>query len=85
MTLLSNLFTLPCFDKAGVFDLILTILQKLFSGAKLRLKSNKTEHMFVSRKKVKIEILNFQRMQIFLQCYFIGLQLRFQTLICETS
>ena len=32
------------------FDLILTTLQKWFSGAKLRLNSNKTEYMFVSRK-----------------------------------
>ena len=34
----------------GAFDLILTTLQKWFSGAKLRLNSNKTEYMFVSRK-----------------------------------
>ena len=32
------------------FDLILTTLQKWFSGAKLRLKLNRTEYMFVSRK-----------------------------------
>ena len=34
----------------GAFDLILTTLQKWFSGAKLQLNSNKTEYMFVSRK-----------------------------------
>ena len=34
----------------GAFDLRLTTLQKLFSGAKLRLKSNKTEYMFISGK-----------------------------------
>ena len=32
------------------FDLILTTLQKWFSGAELRLNSNKTEYMFISRK-----------------------------------
>ena len=32
------------------FDLILTTLQKWFSGAKLRLNSNKTQYMFISRK-----------------------------------
>ena len=31
------------------FDLILTTLQKWFSGAKLRLNSNKTEYMLVER------------------------------------
>ena len=36
----------------GAFDLILTTLQKWFSGAKLRLNSNKTEYMFVSRKNI---------------------------------
>ena len=34
----------------GAFDLILTTLQKWFSGAELRLTSNKTEYMFISRK-----------------------------------
>ena len=34
----------------GAFDLILTTLKKWFSGAKLRLNSNKTEYMFISRK-----------------------------------
>ena len=33
----------------GAFDLILATLQKWFSGAKLRLSSNKTEYMFISR------------------------------------
>ena len=32
------------------FDLILTTLQERFSGAKLRLNSNKTEYMFFKRK-----------------------------------
>ena len=32
----------------GAFDLILTTLHKWFSGAKLRLNSNKTEYMFIS-------------------------------------
>ena len=34
----------------GAFDLILTTQQKWFSGAKLRLNSNETEYMFISRK-----------------------------------
>ena len=34
----------------GSFDLTLTALQKWFSGAKLRLYSNKTEYMVISRK-----------------------------------
>ena len=34
----------------GAFDLILTTLQKWYSGAKLRLNSNKTEYMFVKRR-----------------------------------
>ena len=50
----------------GAFDLTITTLQKWFSGAKLRLNSNKTEYMFVSRKNSLNCILNFQRMPIFL-------------------
>ena len=34
----------------GAFDLILTTLQEWFSCAKLRLNSNKTEYVFISRK-----------------------------------
>ena len=42
------LFYLPCFDKSGVFWF--DTLQKCFSSAKLRLSSNKTEFLFISRK-----------------------------------
>ena len=43
-------FVYHAFIDQGAFDLILPTLQKWFTGARLRLNTNITEHMFIGRK-----------------------------------